>query len=287
MSAMDLLLMNKQFTDNPVYIYNYNGDRFDISNQPKIDNVNLNDLVNSLTRTGKAFERYMFNGVYVPRVTSILDYCKGNIEYLNKWAAKLGDKYPTESENNLYVGSKVHNAIEKFLSSHVEIDTKDIRRCKDDILTSYNNFRIWYDKVIFNTGRPIELYVSEMPIISPYFGGTLDAILKIGDKMFLVDFKTSKSISTEYFIQICAYKWIIDNYYPDLPKLDGLGVLRFDKKIKNCYQCVFLEIDKDIDYITMCQQTFGVALNMFYSMNILNKETRTIIKNNKEEIFNV
>lgn len=282
---MNLANMNLQLSDNPIYVYNDNGDRYDISNFPDLEYHDIKQLLgsDSLSRKGKAFERYMFGGVYVPRVTSILSYCRSDNDYLMKWAAKLGDNYNTEHENVLYTGSMVHELIEEYLLSKTSYIMSRVRKCKDEIITSYNNFLSWYNSIPLN----ISVYVSEMPLICPYYGGTLDAILTIGDKNYLVDFKTSRSISSEYFIQLSAYLWIINNYYPDIPKIDYIGVLRFDKKKQNCYQGVFLELNKpeDIQYIYQCQHTFFSALNVFYSMNVLQQETSYIIKNNRRNAY--
>ena len=282
---MNLENINIQLSDNPIYVYNTNGDRYDISKTPSLKYPDMKQLLGSelLSRKGKAFGRYMFNGVYVPRVTSILPFCRGDNEYLMRWASKLGKDYETENENILYIGSMVHELIEEYLLYNTSFKLTRIRKCKDDIKTSYNNFLYWYNSM----PTDISVYVSEMPLICPYYGGTLDAILTINGKNYLVDFKTSKSITPEYFIQLSAYLWVINNFYKDIPRIDYIGVLRFDKKKENCYQGVFLELDNmdDAQYIYECQQTFFLALNMFYAMNILQKKTSSVIKHNRRDKY--
>ena len=119
----------------------------------------------------------------------------------------------------------------------------------------------------------------EVPLVCPWFGGTADLVLKINGRNFLIDLKTSKKITPDYFIQVSAYKWVIDNFYPEYGPIDGVGVLRLDK-YSNKYEDVFIDINtpEDIYFINHCLQTFGIALNMYYQMNILAKETANIIK---------
>lgn len=289
MPAIDLITMNRQLTDKPLYVYNDNGDRFDISSQPILDPPDLLETVGSELvdrRNNHIFGRYMYNGVRVPRVTSVLEYCSGETEYLNRWAAKLGDKYTEEKFRILNAGSKIHELIEDYLSKGTTFGAKNIASSiKREVLTSFNNFLSWYNKVTITLGWEVELFVSEVPLICPWFGGTADAILIINGKRYLVDFKSSKKLTPEYFIQVSVYTWIIDNFRPDLGPIDGVGLLRFDKYKSNCYEDIFLERDNpyDAQYINHCQQVFSVALNMFYSMNVLLKET-SMMKKEKAKV---
>ena len=51
----------------------------------------------------------------------------------------------------------------------------------------------------------------EIPISCPWFGGTIDAILVINGATYIIDFKTSKKISSEYLVQVAAYMWLVNN----------------------------------------------------------------------------
>lgn len=279
--------MNRQLTDNPLFVYNDNGDRMDLSTQPVMEQPNLMDEVGSdlLNRSNnKIYGRYMFNGVRVPRTTTILEYCSGNKEYLMKWAAKLGSNYDSEKNETLNTGTKVHEVIAEYLTSGTTYSLNNARGNKQEIMKSVNNFMAWYNNVTINLGWKVELILSEIPLICPWFGGTADAILDINGRRFLVDFKTSKRIIPEYFIQVSAYKWIIDNFYPEYGPIDGVGILRFDKK-SDIYEDLFLEMCNpyDVYYIDHCQKVFALATNLFYSMNVLTNETSLVKKNKKEQ----
>lgn len=278
---MTLEDMNKPLTDNPVYLYNDNGDRFDISSQPMIDEPLLLNAVESdlLNRKTNDF-KYEFNGVKVPRVTAIIKYCTGNVDGLVRWAANLGPKYYTENAHILDIGTKVHETIEEQLTKGTQYTLRRTStNIRNEVKQCVHNFMAWYNHVTKNLGWIVEVMLIEVPLVCPWFGGTADLVLKINGINFLIDLKTSKKITPDYFIQVSAYKWVIDNFYPEYGPIDGVGVLRLDK-YSNKYEDVFIDINtpEDIYFINHCLQTFGIALNMYYQMNILAKETTNIIK---------
>ena len=289
MSALDLVIMNRQSTDNPLYVYNNNGDRIDISDHPVIGQPSLIDSFRSYLDNvdmSKQTGRYMFNNVVVPRVTTILDYCSGNSENLMMWAAKLGNDYKYEKERVLNIGTKVHKAIEEYITAGSTYCLRNLNSgIKREVLTSFSNFLSWYNKVIYELGWSVEIITTEVPLICPWFGGTADVIMEINGKKYVVDFKTSKKLTQEYFIQVSVYKWILDNFYfSEYGTIDGIGLLRFDKK-KSSFEDIFLESRNVEDFIFMnhCQQVFSLALNLYYSMKSNEVEMNTIKKNKKEE----
>lgn len=226
-------------------------------------------------RGRKDFLAYQYNGVNVPRVTKILDDCM-NREYLIMWAVNLGKYgYLNEKDFATSVGSKVHEMIEHFLQTGEDLDIEYKKAPKQApvINRAYNNFKRWYTKLI-NDGNKFELIGLEIPLICPFYAGTCDCICKINGAIYILDFKTSKKISYEYFIQICAYKWMIDNGFLleyNIKHIDGVGIIRVDKESHE-YEDLFLnefniEQNKIInDYI----KGFFSILNTYY--NKLNME---------------
>ncbi len=287
MSTIDLSNMNTPLTDNPLYVYNDNGDRIDLSASPQITQPLLLDAIGSdfLDRNGYEFGVYTYNGIKLPRVTTILEFCSGNREYLMRWAARLGPEYSNEKRKSLDTGTKMHETIAEYLMSGTTYTLRQVPpSMRKDVYKSVNNFIAWYNHVTIDLKWQVYLFASEIPLICPWVGGTADAILIINGRKFLVDFKSSKKISVEYFIQVSAYKWIIDNFYPEYGPIDGIGILRFDKS-NDIYEDIFLEmcVQEDAMYISHCQSIFGLALNMFYSMNALGKETSFIKESKKDE----
>lgn len=282
MSSFDLLAMNRQHTDNPIYIYNSGGDRTDISNTPIPQARTLEEIVSNgtITRTGKTFDSYMYNGVKVPRVTSILEYCSGNKDFLLNWASKLGPDYRFEKERTLEIGHKLHEAIAEYLSNGTLYTIQHLRGyIKKEVSNCFKNFLAWHQNLIRN-GYTIRIIASEVPLICPWFAGTADLLIELNGRKYVVDFKSSKHITPEYIIQASAYKWIIDNYYVDeYGHIDGIGVVRFDK-VSDVYEDIFFDESdsRDAQIIYNSQFTFANALNTLYAMNSLNNEFKAVKK---------
>lgn len=216
----------------------------------------------------KKFDTYNYNNIPIPRVSNILDQCI-NKPYLVQWAASLGYRnYAIEKNKALTIGTRTHEAIENYLTTNTDVNigiTTPPSLVKY-VKKAYNNFKAWVDN-LHHLGYHIdEVIAIEKPLSCPYYGGTTDCILRINGKVYLVDFKTSKKISYEYLVQVCAYMWLINNgYSPDLPHIDGVGIIRVDKET-NKFEDYFLNESDPIQnsYINSYIQGFGSLLSSFY-----------------------
>ena len=232
---------------------------------------NLDDLIDleaiEHERTKDTFATYTYNDIPVPRVTKIIDSVM-NREFLITWALGLGKYgYYNEKDFATSVGSKVHDMIEYFLKMGVDKEVDYYKRSPKQapvVERAYNNFKDWYNHLI-NTGNTFELIDLEVPVTCPYYAGTLDCLARINNAVYLLDFKTSKKISYEYIIQVCAYKWIIDNGYTNLPHIDGIGIIRVDKEI-NRYEDLFLNtfVSEQNNIIDIFTRGFGSILSTYY-----------------------
>lgn len=195
MAGIDLVMMNRKMSDNPLYIYNDNGDRTDISTAPFLESYDIHDGFDTINRKTRDFSTYSYNGVLVPRVTEIIEYCFGRREFLYNWAASLGDSYRDTRQSILDTGNYVHKFISEYLttgkvpslSSYKQPTRAIVQRC-------ISNFINWYDH-IKSIGLEVEIIASEVPLICPWVGGTADLIIRLNDRKYVMDFKTSKSIN--------------------------------------------------------------------------------------------
>lgn len=284
MAGIDLIMMNRQMSDNPLYIYNDNGDRMDISTVPYLDPYDIHDGFDTISRKTKDFNTYSYNGIMVPRVTEIIEYCFGRRDFLFNWAAQLGNSYKQTRQSILDTGNHVHKFISEYLttgkvpslSSYKQPTKAIIQRC-------ISNFIDWYDH-IKSTGVEIEIIASEVHLICPWVGGTADLITLLNGRKYVMDFKTSKSINIEYIVQASVYMWIINNYYPDYAPIDGIGILRLDKS-ESKYEDLFLDTIniEDNRMIVDAQKTFGSALSTFYGMCNLNIDLRRVKDEKKKK----
>lgn len=214
------------------------------------------------------FGTYTYNGIAIPRVSNIIKSCVDQ-EPLIRWVGHVGYKANTIRETALKVGNVVHELVEHFLLTGEDDESKfkfigpALERA---IKTSYNNFKNWKIN-LENNGYKIEAIIAiEHPIKCPYYGGTIDCIMRINGKNYIVDFKTSKSIIHEYIIQTSAYMWAVNNgYAPELPHIDGIGIIRIDKSY-NVYEDLFLNehIPYQREIIEKFYTGFGYMLQNYY-----------------------
>lgn len=242
-------------------------------NLPMIKMYGIEDLLESdaieNARSKESFSMYEYNGIKVPRVTKIIDDCF-NKEFLVQWAISFNNKYAYLNEKQfiLDVGTKAHNMIEEFLRTgqEQEVSYKRAPRQAPIIEKVYNNFRDWFDNLI-NTGNKFELIGIEVPVINPYYGGCIDCIAKINGACYILDFKTSKKISYEYLLQVCAYMWTVNNgFAPELPHINGIGIIRLSKE-SNTFEDLFLNefIPEQNELIQSYTRGFGSILNAYYN----------------------
>lgn len=151
----------------------------------------------------------------VPSVTWITQSYPKGIAYF-KW---LADKGWDESEAIKNAagdkGSKVHLAIEAILrGEEVRIDSKFMSKNtgQEEELTleecdAIQAFIAWRKE-----NNP-ELIASEIVVFSDKHGyaGTVDFVCKIGEDIWIVDFKTSQYIWPSHELQLSAYKQTIEN----------------------------------------------------------------------------
>jgi DNA integrity scanning protein DisA with diadenylate cyclase activity len=211
-------------------------------------------------------EYYKDGDKAVPRVSEILKFCSDQ-EGLINWAASIGyGKMKAVREKATTVGTRVHNMIEHYVTTGQDADMPPLRfDYEQEVITSYENFKQWLSAVQSRYGT-VETIAIEKVLTCPWYGGTTDWIVKINGANYIADFKTSKKIDTNYLVQAAAYMWIINNgYAPDLPHIDGIGIIRVPK-YGNGFEDVFLNEFNPVQnqMIVQYQQAFLSFLNAWY-----------------------
>lgn len=208
-----------------------------------LDSIEVNPTINS--------KKYFFNGQPVPRVTEIISSMLHE-EYLMKWANSLGYKHKSYSKERDYaanIGDQTHKIIEQILDNNknVEIPTSG------PVYYTVNSFLAWYN-TIKASKLPIEIIGKEGQLVCPYFGGTYDLLIKINNKLWLIDFKSSNHVSYKYFIQLAAYRYMLSLYNINI---DGCLILQLDKSdiFFKEYPLIFNNIEH-LNYINQCTNTF-------------------------------
>jgi hypothetical protein len=166
---------------------------------------------------------YMFNNYYVPRVSTILSKMIHE-DYLMTWANNMGLKGKRHTDISKIAtdyGTEVHRRAEVLLGDDQEqknqiIDLED--------LSAYVALKDW----IYNNNSDINVLYSELSLSCPYYGGTMDLVFKTrNDKIILLDFKTSKSVTYKYFLQLAAYEYMLRTQMG--MNIDAVEILHLDK----------------------------------------------------------
>lgn len=143
------------------------------------------------------------------------------------------------SDEAKVAGSLAHDWVERNIAG----ETQDLPENKE-ACNAVNAFIEWSKKV-----NP-QWHASELIVGSQLhrFAGTLDAIATINGKLTLVDFKTSKAIYPENFIQLSAYQIALEEYQQITPQ--KRMVVRLPKDGK--------PVEVKVDWIPhdLCKSTF-------------------------------
>lgn len=184
-------------------------------------------------------QRYLVNGkscVSVTQVTGLL-----NKPALTFWAANMGRDFllghlrqGSEITEDLIIEAAKQHTLKKaqeatsgtLVHEWAEMYIKGLNPAMPDDNRVINGVVAFLDWV---KEYKVKFIASEQIIYSKIndFVGLADAIAKIGNKVYLIDFKTSSSIYSEYFIQTAAYLKADEEECGR--KYDGVKIVRFSK----------------------------------------------------------
>lgn len=211
----------------------------------------------------KCDNRYIYDGnIYVPRTTEIISKCIHE-DSLMVWSNNIGfkhKKYRDVLNIAAEYGTKVHYGIECFLKAKpIPIDTP---------MNSLIAFINWWNTIIQNNS--ISILGQEHKLVCKLYGGTYDLLLKINNKIYLTDFKTSNHISYKYYLQLAAYRKMLKEI--ENIDIDGTIILQLSKNYPNYREYVLNFDNKDhLNYINMAERTFNSMVYTYYHLNTLEK----------------
>lgn len=261
--------------DNPLYKYML--EEFSKNNllefSPLMGLLNLYGLDDGRARVVNKWNHYYFHQVGVPRVTNILDSI--NHKDLSGWIANLGRQYFSVRKTILDTGSLTHEMIEDYLMNNGQkaayysnYDNADQEQANN----AYQNFIRCYND-IKSKDYKIDPICVENPIVTPFFGGTCDCMAHITDpkgdtKTYILDFKTSKKINFEYFIQVMFYtlgiKFINEvSGFNKFEPIDGIGIIRVNKEDIG-YSYVLADFEHDPEFMQQLIQCVYSSLDWYY-----------------------
>lgn len=135
------------------------------------------------------------------------------IKTLMEEAKQKPEKIKTEAAN---IGTRVHEYADLWLQGIRSVPP-------DDIAVPARTFQDWVEKT------NIKFLHGDMPVASLRhgYGGRLDFIATLENKIILGDFKTSSGIWEEYILQVAAYVRALNEMYE--VKCEEAVIVRFDK----------------------------------------------------------
>ncbi|MEK7124852.1 MAG: hypothetical protein AAB864_00405 [Patescibacteria group bacterium] len=171
----------------------------------------------------KAANGYEVDGIWYPRVTSILSIKAKPALYMyyaNLPSYKVGEAIKTRSAEE---GTLVHETIEAILRKEPVVVPDPIKPS----IEAFMAFASQHDIV------PLKI---EEQVVSKQHGyaGTIDVLAKVDGQMGVLDIKTSKGIYRDYGMQTAAYVEAFREY-PDIPPLTS-WIIRIDQA-RTCEWC--------------------------------------------------
>lgn len=216
---------------------------------------------------------YNTNHASVPRVTQILSETLDSTALI-RWANRIGlrrEKYDEVLDKAANIGTEAHGLIENYIKNQIDDEYSNN--------IPFKGFLMWYKGLC--KGNTVKPLYSEYSMSNQFFGGTLDLLLQINDRIYLVDFKTSNYVSEKYFLQLAAYRWLI---YQNLNiNIDGCIVLQLSKYAPgyNEYVLDFHNSD-DYQFIEECHRAYLALVYAYYNAHYI-KERYYELFERKEE----
>ncbi|MBQ8132760.1 MAG: hypothetical protein IJ193_09745 [Bacilli bacterium] len=229
--------------------------------EDRIIDLLTDEFGDSKNRGFRALSEYKYQGINVPRVTVILQSTEFDKALLN-WVNFIGFKhidYKQMLDNASLIGRQTHSFIESFIQQKENYKAP----VRTEVVNCTNAFKDWWRQLNFSYS--VKVIAEEQPLTCPWFGGTFDLLLEIDGKRTLIDFKTSNHITFRYFIQLAAYKYLIQYNY-NMP-IDAACILRMDKENAQ-YEMAAIDLSNEYDNLFMehCTYTFFSQLNTYYAI---------------------
>jgi len=170
---------------------------------------------------------YIVNGIWLPRVTSILEIVAkpGLLRYYAQHKNFMAAQESLVKAASR--GKKIHDACENIL-----LNKKNLK-FDDDIKETMDKFREWVEK------KNIEVIEIETRVFDRekyFFAGTMDILAKVDNELGIIDIKTGSSIYNGYSLQTAAYLNAYNQGRKQQLQAQKRWILRLDQYEK-CVHC--------------------------------------------------
>jgi hypothetical protein len=216
---------------------------------------------------------YEKNGKSVPRVTAVLNEMLGS-EQLISWANRLGlynrMSHLKVRDRAANIGTHIHSRADAIIKGLPIKDSDMI-----EVVYGTESFALWWNLVSYE--NTINCIAMEKKMTCDYFGGTIDLLLDINGRHWLIDIKSGNTLSFKHHLQLGAYKYMLN---ADGINIDGCCILQISKKsIKFREEVIDLGITEMNDYMNKCVNLFLSLAYSYHRKNEVEKEyTRLFAK---------
>lgn len=147
--------------------------------------------------------------IFLPSITYITSFWpkgEGFKRHLQNHTAEEAEQILTTAGNR---GSRIHGAIEAFIKGdEIKHDAQFPNSDGTMAELTADEYRALVKFADWDALTRPEYITTEKTVVSKIFGyaGTLDCLARIDGKLYLIDWKTGKSIYTSYFLQVAALR---------------------------------------------------------------------------------
>lgn len=202
-------------------------------------------------------------GDKLPSVTTILGRFKDSGPLLH-WAFGQGKAAERGEIRRLYdkrdeaaeIGTVAHDMAEAHIHKIDPMaclrDSGLVEDHAHTALQAFEMFERW--EQIAN----VEWTHTEVPVVSERLqvGGTIDAVANVAGKLCIVDFKTSKGIYSDYFIQVAAYASMWEEMFHE--PIQEIHILRFGKNRPDFEHQFRLDWRKELKAFELMVELYGL-----------------------------
>lgn len=168
------------------------------------------------------------SGVWQPSATTILDAYPKGFGFM-EWLKKNGEDSDTIRDAAGERGSRVHNLTERYDNGE-EVCLLD---GNDNIAMRMDEWHMFEKYVEFRAKNDTVVLHNEVSLVSDKlaFGGTIDRVMTIDNKSYIVDIKTSNYLSTHFWLQLAAYRELFHDWLGF--RTDGIAILHLNAKTRS------------------------------------------------------
>jgi hypothetical protein len=153
---------------------------------------------------------YYFEGRRYPSVTTILKLGLPKSIELELWELYLGSEASEIKDKRSFIGALAHYRLACKMAAKrglpmPELQINKTREIDSEVTQILNSIARKCDEWI-ELFKPMAIKVEQVVVNRELgYAGTIDLLVKLLDKLFLIDFKTSRAIYPEHFAQVAAY----------------------------------------------------------------------------------